>query len=61
MYNKNEVKIIPIVVPKIIFFEPTPVMVINPAPNKTASVEVSPIDPGIQPRNSEVQVKSTSA
>ena len=54
IYNKNEVKNIPIVVPKIIFNEPTPVITIKPAPSNTANVDVSPMEPGIKPRNKDV-------
>mgnify|MGYP001273680598 CR=1 FL=1 len=57
-YNKNEVNIIPRVVPITTVLEPTPVMAIKKAPIITAKADVSPIEPGTVPIKSDIQLKS---
>ena len=60
-YKPNEVKIIPTVVPIMIFLEAIPVRASKQAHIKTARVDVSPNEPGTVPINRENQLKSTAS
>ena len=56
--KRDAITRVPKVTPAIVRHEPTPVPMMSSAPIKHASAEVSPIEPGIRPRNDRIQLAS---